>query len=126
MKCRIDGDYSDIVCFVEVKPKNSIRPLSSVQYYINGYNLGDIMLADEGMDIQYHLLDQFLLTNTLTQEIIICDLKTEGNNLLFVACVYRGPDLANLNIFTKNIPDEYNANKFVLVDSDYTKTDWVR
>ena len=39
MKVQIDCDYPDIVCIAEVKPKNFIRTLSLVEYYINGYNL---------------------------------------------------------------------------------------
>ena len=37
LKGQIDCDYSNIVCIAEVKPKNFIRTLSLVEYYINGY-----------------------------------------------------------------------------------------
>ena len=98
MKGQIDWDYPDIVCIAEVKPKNFIRTLSLVEYYINGYNLEAINILDgegRGMllyikkSIQYHLLDQFLFTGILTQEIIICELKTEDSNLLAILCLHR-------------------------------------
>ena len=139
MKVQIDCDYPDIVCIAEVKPKNFIRTLSLVEYYINGYNLEAInILEDEGKgmllyikkSIQYHLLDQFLFTSILTQEIIVCELKTEDSNLLAIACVYRSPNSTvnnsdNLNVLLKNISDKYNANLIVLGDFNYPRIDWV-
>ena len=98
LKGQIDCDYLDIVRIAEVKPKNFIRTLSFVEYYINAYNLEAInILDDEGRgmllyikkSIQYHLLDQFLFTGILTQEIIICELKTEDSNLLAIPCHHR-------------------------------------
>ena len=98
LKGQIDCDYLDIVRIAEVKPKNFIRTLSLVEYYINAYNLEAInILDDEGRgmllyikkSIQYHLLDQFLFTGILTQEIIICELKTEDSNLLAIPCHHR-------------------------------------
>ena len=93
---QIDCDYPDIVCIAEVNPKNFIRTLSLVEYYINGYNLEAINILedeDRGMllyikkSIQYHLLGQFLFTSILTQETTVCELKTEDSNLLAIACV---------------------------------------
>ena len=93
LKGQTDCDYPDIVCTAEVKSKNFIKTLSLVEYYINGYNLEAInILHDEGRgmllyikkSIQYHLLDQCLFTSILTQEIITCELKKEGSNLLAV------------------------------------------
>ena len=120
LKGQIDCDYPEIVYIDEVKRKNFIRTLSLVEYYINGYNLEAInILADKGRgikkSIQYHLLDKFLFTNVLTQEIIICELKTEDSNLLAIACVYWSPNSAvinldNLNVLLKNISDKCNAN----------------
>ena len=80
--------------------------------------------------IQYHVLDQFLFTSILTQEIIICELKTEGSNFLAIACVYRSPNstvnnLDNLKVLLKNISDKHNANLIVLGDFNYQKIDWV-
>ena len=71
---------------------------------------------------QYHLLDQFLLTSILTQELIIYELKTGDSNLLSTACIYRSPNstvnnLDNLNVLLKNSSDKYNANLIVLVVS---------
>ena len=69
LKVQIDCGYPDIVCIDEVKPKNFIRTLSLVEYYINDNNLEVInILEDEGRgmllyirkSIQYNLLDQFL------------------------------------------------------------------
>ena len=139
MKRRIDCDYPDIVCIAEVKPKNFIRTLSLVEYYINGYNLEAInMLGDEDRvmllyitkSIQYHLLDQFLFTNILTQEIIVSELKIEVSNLLVIACVYRSPNSTvnnsdNLNVLLKKISDKYNINLVVLGHFNYPKIDWV-
>ena len=80
--------------------------------------------------IQYHLLDQFLFTSILTQTIIICEIKTEGSNLLAIAFVYRSPNSTvnnsdNLNVLLKNISDKYNANLIVLGDFNYPRIDWV-
>ena len=139
LKVQIDSDYPDIVCIAEVKPKNFIRTLSLVEYYINGYNLEAINILedeDRGMllyikkSIQYHLLDQFLFTSILTQEIIVCELKTEDSNLLAIPCVYRSPNSTinnsdNLNVLLKNISDKYNANLIVLGDFNCPRIDWV-
>ena len=80
--------------------------------------------------IQYHLLDQFLFTSILTQEIIVCELKTEDSNLLAIPCVYRSPNSTinnsdNLNVLLKNISDKYNANLIALGDFNYPRIDWV-
>ena len=78
------------------------------------------MPADEGMDvllyirksIPYHLLHQFLFTNTLTEIIIIiCELKTEDSNLLAIIYVYKSlnstvNNLDNLNVLLKKISDK--------------------
>ena len=49
LKGQLDCDYPDVVCIAEVKPKNFIRTLSLVEYYINGYNLEAINIVhDEG------------------------------------------------------------------------------
>ena len=134
LKVQIDFDYPDIVCIAEVKPKNFIRTLSLVEYYFNGYNLEAInILEDEGSgmllyitkSIQYHLLDQFLFTSILAQEIIVCELKTEDSNLLAIACVSRSPNSDNLNVLLKNISDKYNANLMVLGGFKYPRIDWV-
>ena len=139
MEGQIDCDYPDIVCIAEAKPKNFIRTLSLVEYYITGYNIEAInILADEGSgmllyikkSIKHHSLDQFLFTSILTQEIIICELKAEDSNLLAIACVYRSPNstvnnLDNLNVLLRNISGKYNANLIVLGDFNYPKIDWV-
>ena len=67
------------------------------------------------------MLDQILFSRIFTQEIIICDLKTDDSNHLAIACVYRSPistvnNSDNLNILPKNIPDKYDANVIVLGD----------
>ena len=135
MKGQIDWDYPDIVCIAEVKPKNFIRTLSLVEYYINGYNLEAInILEDEGMGIllyikksvEYYLLDQFLFTSIVTQEIIVCELKTEDSNLLAIASPNSTINNSyNLNVLLKNISDKYNANLIVLGDFNYPRIDWV-
>ena len=139
LEVQIDCDYPDIACIAEVKPKNFIRTFSLIEYYINGYNLEAMnILEDEGKgmllyikkSIQYHLLDQFLFTSILTQEIIICELKTEDSNLLVNACVCRSPNstvnnTGNLNVLLKNISDKYNANLMVLGDFNYPRIKWV-
>ena len=72
----------------------------------------------------------FLVTSILTQEIIVCELKTEDSNLLAIACVCRSPNSTisnsdNLNVLLKNIYDKYNANLIVLGDFNYPGIDWV-
>ena len=108
LKCEIDDVYLDIVSIAEVKSKSVIRTLSLVEYCINGYNLETInMLADEGKgmlfyiykSIQYQLLDQFSFINTLTQEVVMCELKTGDSNI--------------------------SANMIVFGDFNYSKIDWV-
>ena len=132
---QIDCDYPDIVCIAEVNPKNFIRTLSLVEYYINGYNLEAInILEDEGKGIllyikksvEYYLLDQFLFTSIVTQEIIVCELKTEDSNLLAIASPNSTINNSyNLNVLLKNISDKYNANLIVLGDFNYPRIDWV-
>ena len=115
LKEPIDYDYPDLVCIAEVKPKNFIRTSSLVEYYVNGYNLEGInTLADEDRGmlfylrkcIQYHVLEQFLFTSMLTQEIIICELRKKDSYLLAIACVSRSTSSTvnnedNLNVLLK-------------------------
>ena len=94
------------------------------------------ILADEGRDmllyikksIQYHLLDQLLFTNILTQEMIIFELKTEDSNPVAIACICRSPNSTinnsgNLNVLLKKISDKYNANLIILADFNCLKID---
>ena len=62
LKRQIDCDYPDIVYIAKVKPKNFIRTLSSVEYYINGYNLQAINILDDEGKVCYFILRNLFST----------------------------------------------------------------
>ena len=40
-------------------------------------------------DIKYKLVDISLFTNSVPQEVIVCEVVTNNGNSLIIACVYR-------------------------------------
>ena len=131
LKGHIGCDYPNKARIAEVKPKKIIKTLSLVKYYINGYHLESINLSKKSKkSIKYHLLYQFYFTIILSQEIIICELKTKDSNLWAITCVCRRASSTvnnsdNLNVFLKTISDKCNANLTVSADLNYPKIGWV-
>ena len=98
LSSRITDEFPDIICIAEVKPKNFKRTLSLVEYNIVGENtetLNIVQHTSRGMllfikkDIKYKLVDISLFTDSVPQEVIVCEVVTNNGNSLIIACVYR-------------------------------------
>ena len=101
LSSRITDEFPDIICIAEVKPKYFERILSLVEYNIVGYNsqvLNIVQDTGRGMllfikkDIKYKFVDISLFTDSVPQEAIACEVVTNNDNSLIIACVYRSPD----------------------------------
>ena len=80
-------------------------------------------------DIKYKLVDISLFTDSVPQEVIACEVVTNNDNNLIVACVYRSPNSTadnnnSLNRTLRASAGRYYSNLVVLGDFNYLKVDW--
>ena len=133
---RVATNSPDIICLLEVKPKNFSRTLSLVEYKLDGYLLeqnnislgsGRGMLLYTKTNIQYQELDIFLIANANPSEVITVELMLKEN--IIFACVYRRPnskpDNSNdINKSLENLSRSFCSNLLILGDFKHPKINW--
>ena len=126
----------DIICLLEVKPKNFSRMLNFVEYKLDEYLLeqSNILLGSgRGMllyiknNIQYQKVDISSIANTKPSEIIVVELMLKENIIL--ARVYRSPNSTHdnsndINKSLENLSRRFCSNLLVVGDFNYPKIDW--
>ena len=80
-------------------------------------------------NIKYELVDISLFTDSVRQEVIVCEVVTNNGNNLIIACVYRSPNstadnINSLNRSLRPLAERYYSNLVVLGDFNYPKIDW--
>ena len=127
-----------MLCIAEVKPKNFKRILLLVKSNSVGYNTKAINIVQDtgrGMllfikkDIKHKLVGICLFTDSVPQEVIACEVVTNNDNGLIIACVYRSPNSTtdntnSLNRTLRALAERYYSNLVVLGDFSYPKRDW--
>ena len=133
---RVATNSTDIICLLEVKPKNFSRTLCLVEYKLDGYlseKCNIFLDSERGMllyiknNIQYQKLDISSIANTNLSEIIAVELMLKENIIL--ASVYRNPNSTHDNSNDINKSFEFLSRRFcsnLLVQGDfnYPKIDW--
>ena len=79
--------------------------------------------------IKYKLVDISLFTDSVPNEVIACEVVTNNDNSLIIACGYRSPNSTahNTNILNgtlRALTERYYSNLVVLGDFSYPKIDW--
>ena len=88
------------------------------------------MLPSIKKDIKYKLVDISLLTDSVPQEVIVCEVVTNNNNSLIMTCVSRIPNSPadntnSLNRTLRALAERYYSNLVVLCDFNYPKINWI-
>ena len=79
-------------------------------------------------DIKYKVVDISLFADSVPQEVIACEVVTNNDNSLIIACIYCSPNSADdtysLNQTLRALAERYYSNLVVLGDFNYPKIDW--
>ena len=128
---RVATNSPDIICLLEVKPKNFSRTLSLVEYKVDGYLLEQCnILLDSGRgmlfyiknNIRYQKLDISSIPNTNLSEIITVKLMLKEN--IRLACVSAHDNSNVINKSLENLSRRFCSNLLVVGDFNYPKIDW--
>ena len=137
LSSRITDEFPGIIFIAEIKPKNFKRTLSLVEYNIVGENtetLNIVQHTSRGMllfikkDIKYKLVDISLFTDSVPQEVIVCEVVTNNGNSIIIECLYRSPNSTadntnSLNRSLRALAERCYSHLVVLADFNYPKID---
>ena len=124
-----------LVADTSFKPKKFKRTLLLVEYNIVEYNTKALIIVQDtgrGMlgftNIKCKLVDISLFTDSAPQEVIACEVVTNNDINLIIACVYHSPNSTadntnSLNQTLRALAERYYSNLVVLGDFNYSKID---